>query len=88
MIYVLEDKPAYDNADEFIADLNKARLANKKKWIVYMGHVEGKEVGIKTYDTGYLQICRIDGINHGGGMDMKVGDWKARIRQAITGEKA
>lgn len=83
MIHVLEDKPAYGTAAEFVKDLNKARLANRKRWLVYVGTVQGVAVEIKTYDTGYLQIFRVNGLNVPAGMDMKPTAWKETIREAI-----
>lgn len=86
MIPVLESRPSFDNVDEFVQELNKARLQNKKKWITYCGTVEGCDVAIKTYDTGYLQILDVNDLRYGGGMDLKVGEWKTRIAQAIRNE--
>ena len=83
MIRVLEASPTYPTAAAFVADLNKARLANRKKWIVYVGTVQGVAVEIKTYDTGYLQIFRVNGLNAGGQMDMKPTGWKETIRETI-----
>jgi hypothetical protein len=83
MKHVLEDKPFYDNAATFVADLNKARLANRKQWLVYVGTVAGASVEIKTYDTGYLQIFRVNGLQVPAGMDMKVGAWRSTIQTAI-----
>lgn len=82
MIPVLQGQN-FNTADEFTKALNIARLGNKQKWIVYTGTVAGKQVAIKTFDTGYLQIMRVNGIEHGGSMDMKVGQWKAAIAKAI-----
>jgi len=88
MIRVLEDNPSYDTAAAFVADLNRARLANRRKWIVYFGSVQGVEVEMKTYDTGYLQILRLDGLNYSAPMDMKPTAWKEFIREAIEGKAA
>ena len=82
MIQVLTGRN-YAKSSEFVNELNKARLANKQKWIVYTGTVSNKNVEIKTFDTGYLQILRVDGINHGGAMDINVGKWKQAIMKAI-----
>jgi hypothetical protein len=83
MIPVLENQRTFQTAEEFVQELNKARLQNKKKWITYSGTVQGCDVAIKTYDTGYLQILNIDNVRCGGGMDMKVGAWKTCIQEAI-----
>lgn len=83
MIPVLENKN-FDSPSEFVKELNKARLANRGKWIVYSGIVKGKTVAIKTYDHTYLQIFRVNGINHGGSMDKPVGVWKKTIEEALN----
>jgi hypothetical protein len=84
MIRVLEDSGPYADADAFVADLNKARLANKGKWIVFAGYVCGNEVRIKNYGTGYLQILEVNGLNHAPPMDMNVTAWKDAIRKAVA----
>jgi hypothetical protein len=83
MIRVLEENPVYETAAKFVTDLNKARLANKKSWIVYVGKVQGVEVEMKSYDTGYLQILRVNGLNVPGPMDMKPTGWKNYIQETI-----
>lgn len=83
MIGVLQGQN-FDTGESFTKALNAARLANRQKWITYTGTVAGKRVEVKTYDTGYLQILRVDGVCHGGPMDMKVGAWKAHIERAIA----
>lgn len=84
MIRVLEDKGPYADADAFVEDLNKARLANKGQWIVFIGTVAGNAVRIKNYGTGYIQILEVNGIHHASGMDMNVGKWKETIRKAVA----
>lgn len=74
----------FNDTPTFITALNKARLANKQQWITYVGTVAGRKVAIKTYDTGHLQILRVDGIDHGSYYDQKVGDWKRVITEAIN----
>lgn len=83
MIRVLEEKPVFEKASDFVKELNKARLANKKSWIVYVGKVQGVEVEMKSYDTGYLQILRVNGLNVPGPMDMKPTGWKNHIQATI-----
>lgn len=73
----------FNDTPTFITALNKARLANKQQWITYVGTVAGRKVAIKTYDTGYLQILRVDGIEHGGAMDLSVSGWKHVINRAL-----
>jgi hypothetical protein len=88
MIRVLEEKPEFDTAEEFVKNLNKARLANRRAWIVYVGKVQGVNVELKTYDTGYLQILRVNELNAAGPMDMKPTAWKEHIKEAIEREAA
>lgn len=83
MIAVLAQQN-FPAAQEFVSALNKARLANKRKWITYSGEVQGKQVELKSYDTGYLQILRVNGITHPAPMDMPVGEWKDFILQAVS----
>ncbi len=83
MITVLPHKPEYSETSDFISDLNKARLAYKNQWIVYVGTVNNHSVRIKSFNTGYLQICEIDGIDHGGAMDMNVTEWKNEICKGL-----
>jgi len=82
MIAVLEGLD-FASAKDFVTELNKARLANKGKWITYHGQVAGRGIRLKTYDAGYLQILDVDGVRHGGAMDMKPTAWKESILQAI-----
>lgn len=83
MIYVLEGQ-SFDSTADFVKAINKARLANGNKWIAYVGTVEGKEVQVKSFNCGYLQIMRVNGMNYGGGMDMSVTGWKESIADAIA----
>ena len=83
MIAVLPQQN-FSSARDFVQALNKARLANKKKWITYVGQVAGKQVELKSYDTGHLQILRVNGIDNAGPMDMAVTAWKEHILQAVS----
>lgn len=83
MIRVLEGQD-FDSAEDFVKAINAARLANKNKWIVYVGTVNGKAVEMKSWNTGYLQILRVDGINHAPPMDINVTGWKDAIREAVA----
>lgn len=82
MIRVLENQN-FATAAELTKALNAERLKNKQKWLVYVGDVAGKRVEIKTFDASYPQIMRVNGIDHGGAMDLKVGAWKALIERSI-----
>lgn len=76
-------KSNYEDVNEFMADLNKLRLASKNKWFGFAGTVKKVPVIIKSYNTGYLQICRVNGIDQAPPMEMNVGTWKAFIEEAI-----
>ncbi len=83
MIQVLEGRD-YDDTAAFVADLNKARLANPQQWLVYMGRVRGHEVGIKTFGNGDLQQFKVDGRDvRGQEYGMNVGQWKAEITRVL-----
>lgn len=73
----------FATSGEFIAALNKHRLAHKGKWLAFAGTVAGKRVEVKTFGHSYLQILNVDGIRHGGAMDLNVGGWKAVIEGAL-----
>jgi len=85
MIQVLEGQ-TFTDAGEFVNQLNKARLANKQQWIVYVGTVQGRRVELKSFDHGDLQILRVDGrdvrqLEYG----MNVSAWKSEIVERIRG---
>jgi hypothetical protein len=82
MRQVLEGQD-FTTGQEFVAALNRARLQNPKSWFTYGGLVNGREVALKSYNTGYLQILRVNGITHPAPMDMNVGSWKNFIIKAI-----
>jgi hypothetical protein len=73
----------YATAELFVDQLNKERLRHKQQWITYVGTVAGRSVSIKSFDTGYLQILRVNGIEHGGAMDLSVSGWKHVITKAL-----
>ena len=87
MLNVLQGRSFAAVAD-FVSALNGERLANRDKWLVFQGRVEGREVSMKTYDTGYLQIFRIDGVEQAAPMDMKPVAWKEFIREAFVRQAA
>jgi hypothetical protein len=74
----------YDNAADFVKAVNAARLKNKKKWLRYVGLVNGKVVSIKTFDHSYLQIFKVDGINHAPPIDTTVTAWKDHILTTLS----
>lgn len=75
-------KPQY-TAQEFIKAVNALRLANKGKWFFLVCNVDGKEVGVKNYNT-YLQQYLVDGKRKESGiMDMPINQWKEEIAKGI-----
>lgn len=83
MIRVLEGQNFPDTAS-FVAALNKARLANRQKWIVYIGEVAGVNVELKSFDHGDLQILRADGRDiRMREYGLNVGAWKSEIANNI-----
>lgn len=82
MTPVLENRD-FPAADVFVAELNRARLARPRSWLVYSGIVEGRRTEIKTYDCGHLQIFRIDGMEQAAPMDMRPTAWKRFILEAF-----
>ena len=63
----------FDNTNDFVKHINGLRLLTG--WFSFIGIVCGKNVEIKGYKT-WLQIFRVDGINHGNCSDRKVGEFK------------
>lgn len=86
MIRVLEGQN-FTDAKQFVDALNKARLENRHKWIVYVGMVCDRKVEIKTYDHTYLQIFKVDGLNDPPAMDIKVTVWKNYILERLNGHQ-
>jgi hypothetical protein len=82
MLKVLENEN-FSSAQDFVIALNSQRLKNPKKWITYVGTVNGKSVEIKTYDCSYLQIFRVDGVNDFPVMDVKPTVWKDFILKRL-----
>lgn len=69
--------------EEFLKHINAMRLQNKGKWIFYTGEVEGKLVGVKSYNT-YLQQYIVEGKRmESGRMDMSVSDWKTELAKGV-----
>lgn len=83
MLKVLENEN-FSSPTEFVTALNTQRLKNPKKWINYVGTVNGKSVEIKTYDCSYLQIFRVDGVNDYPLMDVKPTVWKEFILKRLV----
>lgn len=72
------DISAVKDAAEFVAVVNKARLASKGTWYQVRGELHGKNIGIKGYGT-WLQIFRINGTHHGACAEVSVKDFKAGL---------
>jgi len=83
MTAVLENRD-FPTADEFVAELNRARLASPRTWLSYAGQVAGRQTAIRTYDCGYLQTFRLDGLEQAAPMDMKPTAWKRFILSAFA----
>lgn len=62
----------------FIKTINDLRLKNKNKWYFWEGIVNEKHIQIKAYDT-WTQIFRVNGINHGGTMDISPTNFKKHL---------
>lgn len=69
--------------EEFLKLVNCERLANKKQWIFVNEIVEGKQVQFKSFET-YLQIYKINGIDHAPSMGLNVGEWKQAIKDGLN----
>ena len=83
MISIL-NKTDYDNAADFVKAVNAERLKNRGKWLHYIGRVNGKVVSIKTFDHTFLQIFKVDGIDHAPPMDTKVTAWKQHMLKVLS----
>ena len=68
---------------QFIKQYNKARLANKNKWIFFSGTFDGTMLEIKTFNTTN-QILKVNGIKQNTGIDLTVREWKYEIGQALS----
>jgi hypothetical protein len=67
----------------FTETFNNLRLANKDNWVFFHDMRQGKEISYKAFNT-YIQVMRIDGINHAGSCDVKVSEFKAQIDKAFN----
>jgi len=77
----------YNNIDLFIKDINKLRLDNTKNkyvksWYFYTWIFNNKHIAIKWYWT-WLQIFRINNIDHSNNMDQKINDFKKHIKKSL-----
>ena len=63
------------NTTDFVKTINSLRLANKNKWYVWAGLVNGKMIQIKAYAT-WLQIFRVDNLSVPTCSDISVTEFK------------
>ncbi len=71
------------NTQEYIAHVNKLRLANKDKWAFCVLMVNGIEIRHKFHNT-WNQVLEIKGVRHGGNMGLNISQWKKEIESALT----
>lgn len=72
---------SYAIAADFLKDVNKLRRSSPM-WYQWKGTVGGKAVLLKACGT-WNQVLQVDGVKHGGAMDLKVSEWKAEIAEAL-----
>lgn len=70
------------DTDTFVDTINKLRKSNKDKWFQWVGEVNGKKVELKVFNTG-IQIFRVDGVRHGGLLDINVTKFKSELRKGV-----
>ena len=63
------------NTTDFVKTINSLRLANKNKWYVWTGLVNGKMIQIKAYAT-WLQIFKVDNLHVPTCSDISVTEFK------------
>lgn len=76
----------------FAKTVSAAIRADEKRnghaWHYWEGEVmdgaQTMNVTLKTWRRSYPQILTVDGVRHGGAMDMKVGDFVALLERATT----
>ena len=71
-----------ETAEAFVEAYNKHRLANKEKWCTFYGIVNGKIVAVKSFNTS-IQILEVNGLKTSSRWDLKVGEFKIVILEAI-----
>jgi len=58
------------------------KLVNEKRktggWYDFVGEVDGRQVRLKGYKT-WLQVYEVDGVRHGGLMDISVGRFQDEL---------
>ena len=76
--------PAF-SCDQIFKMVNKIRLEDKNQWYQVLAIVDGKEVKLKGYGT-WLQIFKVDDIDHGCGADVSVKEFKNKLKEGIEYE--
>ena len=71
-----------DCPDECLKQANKLRRDCPNKWLFLQIECKGQTTLCKTFGTS-IQILRKNGINHHGGWDLSVKDWKKQILTAV-----
>lgn len=79
MISVSFDDDNNVTLKEFIDKVNKARKVYKGKWVQAVAIVDGKYVEYKAFNT-WIQILRVDDIDHSGIADVLVLDYLHSMR--------
>ena len=67
------------NTLEFVKTVNALRLANKNKWYVLAGTVNGCNFELKGYGT-WLQVMRVGGCNAANCMEQSVSEFKQHLK--------
>lgn len=76
------NKDCLINAETFIGRVNLLRQKNKGQWIALSEIVDGKMVEYKAFGT-WIQILRIDGVNHSSPMGMNVKQYIQHLNNAF-----
>ena len=62
--------------------MNQMRLNNTNKWVFAQVELNKKVYLIKSFNTSPQILLRLDtGINYGGAMDLKIGEWKTLLSE-------
>lgn len=76
---------SFPDAAAFVKAFNAHRLANRHRWIGYVGTVAGRAVEVKSFDHGDLQRLRVDGLDRlEVSYGLTVGGWKDALTRALS----
>lgn len=67
---------------DFIKLCNSERKANKNKWVMLSGIVEGVNVQYKAFNT-WVQVLNVDGKKSSNGMDESVSQYNQFLNEYI-----